>query len=68
MLVLMRRLGESVRIGDDITLTVTSIRKDQVKIGFSAPREIRILREELYQLDKLNQEMQNATSDNDTEK
>ena len=68
MLVLMRRLGESVRIGDDITVTVTSIRKGEVKIGFSVPREIKVLREELYRKDKLNKEMQNATSDNDTEK
>lgn len=68
MLVLMRRVGESVRIGDDITVTVTSIRRGEVKIGFSVPREIKVLREELYRKDKLNKEMQNATSDNDAEK
>ena len=68
MLVLMRCVGESVRIGDEITFTVTSIRRGEVKIGFSVPREIKVLREELYRKDKLNKEMQNATSDNDAEK
>lgn len=57
MLVLARRDGESIRIGDDITITVIAIRKThddgvtgvKVKLAFAAPREIPVHREEIYQ-------------------
>ena len=42
MLVLSRREGETIRIGEDITVTVTKIRGSQIKIGIDAPRNIRI--------------------------
>ncbi len=64
MLILTRRPGESVMIGNDIIVTVTGIYNGQVKIGFNVPREIKVLREELYLRDKLNREMQNGNSDN----
>ena len=44
MLVMTRRIGESVRIGDNITVTVIDIDGSQVKLGIQAPREIPILR------------------------
>ena len=44
MLVMTRRIGETVRIGDNITVTVTEIDGNQVKLGIQAPREIPILR------------------------
>ncbi len=47
MLVLQRREGESIRIGDDIELTVTEINPGVVKIAIKAPKEISILRTEL---------------------
>ena len=47
MLVLTRRNGESVHIGDAITVKVLSISGNQVKLGFSAPAEVAIRREEL---------------------
>jgi|WetSurMetagenome_2_1015567.scaffolds.fasta_scaffold71768_3 carbon storage regulator len=49
MLVLMRKSNESIIIGDNITVTVLGIEGDKVKIGISAPREIQILRHELFQ-------------------
>lgn len=49
MLVLTRRIDESLTIGDSITVTILSIEGDKVKIGIKAPREITILRQEIYQ-------------------
>ncbi len=49
MLVLTRRIDESLNIGGSITITVLSIDGDKVKIGINAPREITILRQEIYQ-------------------
>lgn len=49
MLVLRRKIGETVMIGNDIQVQVLGIEGDQVKLGFLAPKEIQILRQELYQ-------------------
>lgn len=49
MLVLTRKLEESIVIGQDITITILSIEKDKVKIGIIAPREIPVVRKELFQ-------------------
>lgn len=48
MLVLTRRKGESVLIGDNIEITVLEASNDTIKIGISAPRDINVLRKELY--------------------
>lgn len=48
MLVLTRKLKESIMIGDDIELSVLSIQSDQVKIGINAPKNIDIHRKEIY--------------------
>lgn len=49
MLVLSRKVDESLVIGDDIVLTVLAVEGDKVKLGVAAPREIRILRQEIFQ-------------------
>jgi carbon storage regulator len=49
MLTLTRKVGESIRIGDNIQIVVKEIRKNQVRIGIIAPREVKIYREEVYQ-------------------
>jgi carbon storage regulator len=49
MLVLTRRPGESVKIGDDITVTVLAIKGNQLRLGFTAPQDIAVHREEVYQ-------------------
>ncbi|WP_411333946.1 carbon storage regulator CsrA [Metabacillus indicus] len=48
MLVLTRKTGEAIKIGDDIEISVISISGDQVKIGISAPKHIDIHRKEIY--------------------
>jgi len=48
MLVLTRRPGESITIGDDIIITVVSASGGQVRLGITAPRSIPVLREEIY--------------------
>lgn len=47
MLILSRRVGESVTIGDNITVTVTGINGAQVRIGITAPKDVTVLREEI---------------------
>ena len=49
MLILTRKVGESLLIGDDISLTILNVRGNQVKIGVKAPKEISVHREEIYQ-------------------
>ncbi len=48
MLTLTRKVGESIRIGDDIQIVVKEIRRNHVRIGILAPRDVKIYREEVY--------------------
>jgi carbon storage regulator len=48
MLVLTRRAGESVMIGDDVVITVLETRGDTIRIGIQAPRDVQVHREEVY--------------------
>ena len=64
MLVLTRRPGESIMIGDDVVITVLDVRGDVVRVGIKAPRSVQVHREEVYQeLQKANRE---AASPSDT--
>jgi carbon storage regulator len=61
MLVLTRKVGERIRIGDDVTVQVLDVRGGQVRLGLAAPAEIRIFREEVFRaIEQQNREAQLA--------
>ncbi len=49
MLILTRRTGESVMIGDEVTITVLGVKANQVRIGINAPKHVAVHREEVYE-------------------
>jgi carbon storage regulator len=49
MLILTRRVGETLTIGDDVTLTVLGVKGNQVRVGITAPKDTPVHREEIYQ-------------------
>lgn len=64
MLVLSRRIGESVVVGEDVTITVLEVRGDVVRVGIDAPRSVAVHRAELLeQLESTNREAASPSED-----
>jgi len=62
MLILTRRVGETLVIGDDVTVTVLGVKGNQVRLGVNAPRDLPVHREEIYE--RIQQEKQAAAGGN----
>jgi len=64
MLVLTRKKGQTIRIGDDIEITIVATANDQVKIGIQAPKNVEILRQELFEEIQAENKAATASVDN----
>jgi carbon storage regulator len=67
MLILTRRVGETVMIGDDVTITVLGVKGNQVRVGINAPKSVAVHREEIYERIKREQVPESAETPKPTE-
>lgn len=65
MLILTRRVGETLMVGDEVTVTVLGVKGNQVRIGVNAPKEVAVHREEIYQ--RIQREKQGDASEGDNQ-
>jgi carbon storage regulator len=61
MLILTRRVGETVTVGDTVTITVLSVKGNQVRVGINAPKTVAVHREEIYERIKREQQEDSGT-------
>ena len=61
MLILTRRIGETLIIGDDVNITVLGVKGNQVRLGINAPKDVSVHREEIYM--RIQQEKQGSESE-----
>lgn len=65
MLILTRRVGETLVIGDDVNVTVLGVRGNQVRLGVNAPKEVAVHREEIYQRIQKENDSDNSSIDDE---
>jgi len=68
MLILTRRVGETLMIGDDVTVTVLGVKGNQVRIGINAPKDVSVHREEIYERIKAEQAGGNVINEDNENK
>jgi carbon storage regulator len=62
MLILTRKIGETLMIGDEVTVTVLAVKGNQVRIGVNAPKEVAVHREEIYERIKAEEHQRDGTN------